>query len=61
MKFVRTSVVIIFILALGAFGLSKVVYMRNRDTSVPVIASDREGLEIPCDYTEEQLVEGLTA
>ena len=61
MKFVRTSVVIIFILALGAFGLSKVVYMRNRDTSVPVIASDREVLEIPCDYTEEQLVEGLTA
>ena len=61
MKFVRTSVVIIFILALGAFGLSKVVYMRNRDTAVPVIASDREVLEIPCDYTEEQLVEGLTA
>lgn len=61
MKFVRTIVIILFILAAAAFGISKAVELKNRDTSVPEIISDREVLEIPCDYTEEQLMEGLTA
>ena len=61
MKFVRTIVIILLILAAAAFGISKAVELKNRDTSVPEINSDREVLEIPCDYTEEQLMEGLTA
>lgn len=61
MKLVRTIVIILFILAAAAFGISKAVELKNRDTSVPEIISDREVLEIPCDYTEEQLMEGLTA
>lgn len=61
MKFVRTIVIILFILAAAAFGISKAVEQKNRDTSIPEIISDREVLEIPCDYTEEQLMEGLTA
>ncbi len=61
MKFVRTIVIILFILAAAAFGISKAVELKNRDTSIPEITSDREVLEIPCDYTEEQLMEGLTA
>lgn len=61
MKFVRTIVIILFILAAAAFGISKAVELKNRDTSIPEIISDREVLEIPCDYTEEQLMEGLTA
>ena len=61
MKFVRTIVIILFILAATAFGISKAVELKNRDTSIPEIISDREVLEIPCDYTEEQLMEGLTA
>lgn len=61
MKFVRTIVIILFILAATAFGISKAVELKNRDTSIPEITSDREVLEIPCDYTEEQLMEGLTA
>lgn len=61
MKLVRTIVIILFILAATAFGISKAVELKNRDTSIPEITSDREVLEIPCDYTEEQLMEGLTA
>ena len=61
MKLVRTIVIILFILAAAAFGISKAVELKNRDTSIPEITSDREVLEIPCDYTEEQLMEGLTA
>ena len=33
----------------------------SRDVSDPVITSDRDVLEIPCEYTQEQLMEGLTA
>ncbi|HIX38870.1 MAG TPA: hypothetical protein H9738_13555 [Candidatus Blautia pullistercoris] len=61
MRFVRAAVIIIFILSLGIFGVSQVVELQNRDPHVPEITSDREILEIPCEYTQEQLTEGLTA
>lgn len=61
MRFVRAAVIIIFILSLGIFGVSQVVELQNRDPHVPEITSDREVLEIPCEYTQEQLTEGLTA
>ena len=53
MRFVRAAVIIIFILSLGIFGVSQVVELQNRDPHVPEITSDREVLEIPCEYTEE--------
>lgn len=61
MRIVRTTVVIITILSFALFGVTEVIRLVNRDTTLPVITSDREVLEIPCDYTEEQLLEGLTA
>lgn len=61
MKFVKMAVVIAFVLALTAFGAAEIKEIRERDTSKPVITSDRDVLEIPCDYTQEQLVEGLSA
>ena len=61
MRFVRAGAVIIFILSLVVFGASRVALLRDRDPNRPKIASDREVLEIPCDYTREQLMEGLTA
>lgn len=61
MRIVRTAVVIITILSFALFGVTEVIRLVNRDTTLPVITSDREVLEIPCDYTEEQLLEGLTA
>lgn len=61
MRFVRAGAVIIFILLLVVFGASRVALLRDRDPNRPKIASDREVLEIPCDYTREQLMEGLTA
>lgn len=33
----------------------------GRDTTDPVIGSDRDVLEIPCEYTKEQLMEGMSA
>ncbi len=61
MRIVRTALIIVFILSLGTFGISELLKMQNQDTSLPEITSDREVLEIPCDYTEEDLLEGLSA
>ena len=61
MRFVRAGVMIIFILSLVIFGISRVALLQDRDPNEPEIASDREVLEIPCEYTQEQLMEGLTA
>ena len=61
MRFVRAGAAIIFILSLVIFGVSRVALLKDRDPNKPEIVSDREVLEIPCDYTREQLMEGLTA
>lgn len=61
MRIVRIALIAVFILSLGLFGVTEVVQLAGRDSGVPVITSDREVLEIPCEYTEEQLLEGLTA
>lgn len=61
MRIVRTALIIVFILSLGTFGISELLKMQNQDTTLPEITSDREVLEIPCDYTEEDLLEGLSA
>lgn len=61
MKFVKALVIIAFVAAVGVFSLAQFREWRGRDTSVPEITSDREVLEVTCDYTEEQLLEGLQA
>lgn len=61
MRWIRTFIILFFILAAAVFGISRVQEFRERDETIPVITSDREILEIPCDYTQEQLTEGLTA
>ena len=61
MRFVKTAVIIIFILALGIYGVSEWMQIRNRDTTIPEISSDRDVLKIPCQYTQEQLMEGMSA
>lgn len=61
MRALRTILIIVFVICLGVFGASEVLEFRNRDLTRPEIASDREVLEISCDYTREDLLEGLTA
>ncbi len=61
MRFVRAAVIIIFVLALGIYGVSEWMQLRNRDTTIPEISSDRDVLKIPCQYTQEQLMEGMSA
>ena len=61
MRWIRTFIILFFILAAAVFGVSRVQEFRERDETIPVITSDREILEIPCDYTQDQLLKGLTA
>lgn len=61
MKYVKITVIALFALALALFTASGVVKLKNADATLPVITSDREILELPCDYTEEQLLTGLKA
>lgn len=61
MKYIKIAVIIAFILSLGVFIASKVREIQSADETLPEITSDRKLLEIPCDYTRDQLLEGLTA
>lgn len=61
MRIVRIILIAVSILSLGMFGISELIELSSRDTTVPEITSDREILEIPCEYTQEQLMEGLSA
>lgn len=61
MKYVKVIVVVAFILALTIFIAAEVTELKNADATKPEIISDREMLEIPCGYEEEQLLEGLFA
>lgn len=61
MKIVKTVLIGIFALSLAVFGVSVVLSFAGRDAAVPEITSDRDVLEIPCSYMQDQLMEGLSA
>lgn len=61
MKYLRAAVIVLFLLGIEVYGASRIGDRLNRDGTIPVITSDREVLEIPCEYTEDMLTEGLMA
>lgn len=61
MKYIKIAVIIAFVLSLGVFGLSRIMEIQSADKTLPQITSDRKILEVPCDGTREQLLEGLKA
>ena len=61
MRIVRMILIIVSAISLGIFGVSEIIQAAGRDRTIPEITSTTDVLEIPCDYTEEQLLEGLSA
>ena len=61
MKLIRYTVIIVFCLSLGVFLIAKSKELISKDPTLPTITSDRDVLEIPCEYTQEQLLDGLSA
>lgn len=61
MKYVKIAVIVLFIVSLGLYGASWLKEKQEEDPMRPKITSDREVLEVPSQYEEAQLLEGLRA
>jgi len=61
MKFVKAFVISFFIISVMVFGGSLIKQFFNYDSSKPIIVSEMDEIEIPCDYTNEEIMQGLSA
>lgn len=61
MKFLRIGAVLLFVLSFALNTWASHEYNKNHDSTVPVLTSDQEVLEVSVDCTEEDLLKGLTA
>lgn len=61
MKYLRAAVILLFLLGIGVYATYQAEACLNQDTTIPQLTSDRELLELPSSYTEDMLLEGLTA
>lgn len=61
MRYIRIAVSVLFVLAIIFFGYAKFTEYRKIDSTLPTISGPTEPLKIPCKYSEEDLLQGLTA
>ena len=61
MRLVKIGLIIVFLVSTGLFGVTGLMKLGSRGDEKPVIESDGEALEIPCEYTKEDLLLGVTA
>ncbi len=61
MKFIQRAVIALFVVAVVIFGVSEVAGLFGTSASAPVIMCDDSELKINCDYTEKEILAGVTA
>ncbi len=61
MRLVKIGLIIVFLVSTGLFCVTGLMKLGSRGDEKPVIESDGEALEIPCEYTKEDLLLGVTA
>lgn len=61
MRIIQKSVIVLFVVSVVIFGVSKVSEIFSGETSKPVIKSTADKITVPCDYTEDEILAGLTA
>ena len=61
MKIIRITVLALFVLSLVFFGYAKIAEYRRTDSTLPTISGPKEPLKISTKYTDEDLLQGLTA
>lgn len=61
MRIIRTMLVICSVVAFGAFIISEVIQLGNRDTTKPQITAETDMIEVTSEYTREELMEGIKA
>lgn len=61
MKAIRAVVIIVFLAAVGIYGAAAYQENANKDPNRPRITSEEERITVPCDYTQEDIMGGLSA
>lgn len=61
MKVLGKIVLVIFVLSLGLFVFAEIREKLRPTPAPPTIVSSLDAIEIPCNYTNEQIMQGLTA
>lgn len=61
MKIIRITVLVLFVLVLAFFGYAKFTEYRHIDSTLPTISGPKEPLKISCNYSDKDLLQGLTA
>lgn len=61
MRYIRVAVILLFAVSLGVFGAGKIKKAAQRDPHVPVITADSDAIEVPVEYTREDLLQGMQA
>lgn len=61
MKIIRVILIVCSILAVGVFAISELIGFVHQDTTRPQITAEAEVIEVPCEYTRKQLMEGIYA
>lgn len=61
MRYIRLIVIILFIIGAGIKGVAEVNELFFTDKTYPVISSTSDSITVSCDYTDEDLLQGLSA
>lgn len=61
MRIIRTLLIVFSIGAVGVFGISELIEFTNRDTTKPQITAETDTIEVPSEYTREDLMAGIFA
>ena len=61
MRYIRIAVILLFAVSLGIFGAGKVRKVSQQDPNVPVITAETDAIEVPVEYTQEDLLQGMQA
>ena len=61
MRLIQKAVIALFVVSVVIFGVSKASEIFSGDSSKPVINSTSDRITVGCDYTEKEILAGLTA
>ena len=61
LKLLRRVALVALALAIAVFAFAKVRELTARDDTMPSISAEGDSIDIACEYTTEQLLEGVTA
>lgn len=61
LRIIQKAVIFLFAVSVVIFGVSKVSEIFGGESSKPVIKSTSDSITVSCDYTEKEILAGLTA